>query len=87
MIPYLLNLADLFLTLHALSHGGVELNPLMQSLPVMVAWKTVGCGVLCWWLSTRREAIAQKGIKLLIAAYSAVCIYHFYFIFGGAFLC
>lgn len=84
MRAYLLNLADLALTLYALSHGGVELNPLMRSIPVMVAWKTVGVGVLCLWLSTRQEPIAQKGRKLLIAVYSAVCIHHFYFIFGGA---
>ena len=84
MTAYLLNLADLALTLYALSRGGVELNPLLQSIPVMVAWKVLGVGVLCWWLSTRKEPIAQKGLKLLIAVYSAVCIYHFYFIFGGA---
>jgi hypothetical protein len=85
MTAYLLNLADLVLTLHALSHGGAELNPLLQNPAVMVAWKVCGVGVLCWWLSTRKEPIAQKGLKLLIAVYSAVCIYHFYFIFGGAF--
>ena len=85
MTAYLLNLADLALTLYALANGGVELNPLMRSVPVMVAWKVCGVGVLCWWLSTRKEPIAKKGLLLLIAVYSAVCIYHFYFIFGGAF--
>lgn len=84
MTAYLLNLIDLFLTPHAIQHGGAELNPLMRPIPVMVAWKVVGVGVLCWWLSTRKEPITQKGRKLLIAVYSAVCFYHFYFIFGGA---
>ena len=40
--PYTLNLIDLSLTLYALHHGGVELNPLMRSIPVMVGWKVVG---------------------------------------------
>ena len=47
MTPYLLNLCDLFLTLYALSRGGVELNPLMQNPAVMVAWKVGGVGAFC----------------------------------------
>lgn len=94
MTPYLLNLADLLLALYALQHGGVELNPLLQNPTVMVAWKTVGVGVLC--LSLERIAqnarvrfnarrIARCGLNLCTAVYAAVCVYHFYFIFGGAF--
>ena len=48
MTAYLLNLTDLAFTLHALSHGAVELNPLMRSVPVMIAYKVVGVGALCW---------------------------------------
>ena len=47
LTPYILNLLDLLLTLYAIQHGGVELNPLMQSVPVMVGWKTVGAAALC----------------------------------------
>lgn len=89
MTPYLLNLADLFLTLYALHHGGVELNPLMQSLPVMVAWKTVGCGVLCWMLQvlakdkrvpTKAKHKARWGLKICSAAFAAACINNLLFI-------
>ena len=92
MTPYLLNLADLFLTLYALSRGGVELNPLMQSLPVMVAWKVGGVGVLCWMLHVlakdkrvpaKPKHLARRGLRLCTAVYAVLCVYHFYFIFGG----
>lgn len=99
MTPYLLNLCDLLLTLHAIHHGGVELNPLMQCVPVMVAWKVVGVGVLCGVLEycarpsqslgdsspTGRAEFARRGLNLCTAVYAALCVYHFYFIFGGAF--
>jgi hypothetical protein len=39
MTAYLLNILDLLFTLHALSHGGVELNPLMRSVPIMIVSK------------------------------------------------
>ena len=90
---YLLNLADLALTLYALNHGGVELNPLMQNVRFMVAYKVVGVGVGCWGLSklasdlqvsNNARKIARAGLRLCTACYFALCLYHFYFIFGGA---
>ena len=93
MTAYLLNLADLALTLYALSRGGVELNPLMRSIPVMVAWKVCGVGVLCWMLHVlaydkrspaKPKRLARRGLSIVTAVYAAVCINHFYFIFGGA---
>ena len=36
MTAYTLNLFDLAFTLHALSNGGVELNPLMACVPVQI---------------------------------------------------
>lgn len=83
MIPYILNLLDLLFTLHALRWGGVELNPLMQNVPLMVAYKVIGVGALCWWLSRRTEKIARYGLRVCAAALAAVNIYHIYFIFGG----
>lgn len=99
MYAYALNLSDLLLTLYALRHGGVELNPLLQSIPVMVAWKVVGVGVMCAVLewaarpsqSLRdsspkgRAELAQRGLRVCTSVYAAVCIHHFYYIFGGAF--
>lgn len=86
MTPYLLNLLDLALTLHALNHGGVELNPLMQNPAVMVAWKTVGVGVLCAVLhhfARSGDKVARWGLNLCTAVYAAVCVYHFYFLLKG----
>lgn len=90
MTPYTLNLLDLTLTLYAVRHGGVELNPLMQSIPVVVAWKVLGVGVLCLSLekiaSDKREKasdMARWGLRACAAVYAAVCIHHLIFIFGG----
>lgn len=92
MYAYALNLLDLALTLYALQHGGVELNPLMRSIPVMVAWKTVGVGVGCWFLNKQTKSankqtalLAYRGLRVCAAAYAAVCFHHLIFIFGGAF--
>ena len=93
MTAYILNLADLLLTLYALSRGGVELNPLMRSVPVMVAWKTVGVGVLCWMLQVlaydkrvpaKPKRLARRGLILCTVVYTVLLFYHFYFLFGGA---
>lgn len=84
-MTYTLNLCDLALTLYALSLGCTELNPLMQSIPVMVAYKVIVVGGLCWWLSTRRERVARLGLNLCTVIYGGLCIYHFYGIYmnGG----
>ena len=80
MIAYILNLMDLACTLCAMSIGCMERNPLLQSIPVMVAYKVVIVGGLCWWLSTRQEPIARVGIILCAALYGGICIYHLYWI-------
>lgn len=73
---YLLNLTDLAFTLYALCHGGVEMNPLMQSIPIMVIFKVVIVGVLCWWLSKRNEPLARFGLNLCTAVYAVLFVYH-----------
>lgn len=84
MIPYVLNLLDLAFTLHALRNGAMELNPFMQNIPLMVVYKSVVVGALCWWLGTRKEPMARRGLTLCTAIFAAVDIYHIYFIIGGA---
>jgi hypothetical protein len=93
MIAYALNLADLALTFYALQHGGVGLNPLLQSVPVMVAWKVCGVGVGCWMLHVlaydkrspaKPKRLARRGLNLCTVVYTVLLFYHFYFI-GGAF--
>lgn len=79
MTPYILNLLDLAFTLNALGHGGVELNPLMQCAPVMIAYKLIGVGALCYgmeWLAGRGNTLARIGLYLAAAAFAAVDAWH-----------
>lgn len=76
MTAYILNLLDLAITLHVVANGGAELNPLMQSVPVMVLYKTIAVGILCLWLSGRSEPIARYGLKICTAYYAAVNLWH-----------
>lgn len=77
-MTYLLNLTDLLFTIHAISHGGVELNPLLQSIPVMILYKVILVGILCWWLGKREESIARYGLKLTALWFGAVDLWHIY---------
>ena len=88
MILYILNLIDLVSTLCALSHGAVELNPLMQCVPIMIIYKVVVVGALVRWMSERSEPIARYGLWVITAVYGAVVLWHIFnltFIYGGAF--
>ena len=85
MTAYLLNLFDLALTLHALSNGGVELNPLMRNPAVMVSYKVVVVGILCWVLHVlaydkrspvRAMILARKGLRIVTRVYALLLIYH-----------
>ena len=77
MTAYILNLIDLACTLHALSNGGVERNPLMQCIPFQIVYKTVLVAPAFLWLSRH----SRWGIRIVTAVYGAVVAYHFYFIF------
>ena len=69
---YTLNLLDLFCTLWALRHGAVELNPLMQCVPVMAVYKLAVMALLLWWLSRRPERLARYALTGAAALYGAV---------------
>ena len=77
-MTYPLNLLDLFLTLYALRHGARELNPLLQSIPIMILYKVILVGILCWWLGKREEKIARYGLKLTALWFGAVNVWHIY---------
>lgn len=77
-MTYPLNLLDLCFTLYAQQP---ELNPLMRNTTVMVFYKVVVIGVLCWWLNRRTETIAVVGRHLLTAVYAAVNVWHIYNLF------
>ena len=88
MTTYLLNIIDLILTLHALSMGCEELNPLLQSVPAMVAYKVAIVGALCGALhhfANCGNLAARRGLQICTAVYAALCIYHLYYLFliGG----
>ena len=85
MTAYLLNLIDLCFTLHAIRNGATELNPLMRSVPVMVAWKVLGVGFLCWLLQvlakdnrvpSKVRKLARNGLRFCTAVFAAVCLWH-----------
>lgn len=78
MIAYILNLIDLGFTLHALRHGAWEVNPLMQSVPVMLAWKVGVVGLMCCGLEilATKYRSAKWGLRVGAAVYAAVDLWH-----------
>ena len=85
VLAYILNLIDLLCTLYAQSMGCTELNPLMRSVPVLVAYKVIIVGGLLWWLSGRPERAARMGLRICTAVYAALAVYHCIglFLIGG----
>ena len=85
MIAYILNLIDLGFTLHALRHGACEVNPLMQSVPVMLAWKVSAVGLLCCGLEilATKYRTARWGLRFCAAVYVAADLWHILNILGG----
>lgn len=75
-LVYGLNLIDLLCTLYALSMGCTELNPLMQSVELMVICKIFIIGAVCWWLSKQTSRYAEWGLNLCLFVYSALAGYH-----------
>lgn len=73
MTTYTLNLLDLFFTLHALSCGGVEGNPFMRCVPIMIFYKVIVIGILCAWLYKQN---AKYALCICAAAYFAVNAWH-----------
>jgi hypothetical protein len=74
-----LNLLDLGFTLYALCHGATELNPLMRSLPTMLAWKVGMMWALCYVLELLaiKYQVARRGLKICTVIYAAVNVWHF----------
>ena len=83
LLPYMLNLLDLVLTLHALAGGAVELNPLMRCVPVMIVYKLAVMALLLWWLSRRPERLARYALTGAAALYGAVDAYHLLNLFAA----
>lgn len=86
MTAYTLNLLDLAFTLYALNHGGVELNPLMRNPYIMIAYKTIVIGALCYALQrvantenvlpNTANALARHGLWAITAVYAGLCVWH-----------
>ena len=71
-----LNWIDLICTLWALRLGCVELNPLMQSVTVMLWHKAVAIPALVLWLKHCGTREARRGLALCAGVYGAVCVWH-----------
>lgn len=81
-----LNLLDAWFTLLFLSHGGQEMNPLVQYVldlgghpwPFLLL-KTVGIGLLCAFLVvTKHFRSARFGLWFVLGGYSVLLAWHFY---------
>lgn len=78
MATYILNLLDLIFTIHWMSIGVGELNPFLQKVPHQIVAKTVLAGGCLWFLASRTEPIAKKGIRICLIAYIGVTIWHLF---------
>ncbi len=87
LVFVLLNLADLLLTVRALSLGAVEGNPIMAFLfavdPTLAAMfkVVVGAGIaLAVWSARRYRRILETSL-IIVAVMTAVLLYHGYYAF------
>ena len=82
MAAYLLNLLDLGFTIHALSHGAAELNPVAYAMyaahPMIYAtYKIIVVGALLWVLHRLREYRPPRfGLKVATAVFAVVDLWH-----------
>jgi len=81
-----LNLLDAWFTLLFLSHGGRELNPIVQAVLDLeshpwpfVIFKTVGIGCACGFLAlTKNFRPARIGLWVVFVGYAALLGWHLY---------
>ena len=76
IIAYALNLIDLSCTLWALHYGVMEMNPLMQSVTMMLWYKGAVVPLLALWLNERGTKEARRGLRICAGVYGAVCVWH-----------
>ena len=82
-MTYLLNLTDLLFTIHALSHGAWEVNPVMRYVMSIHPWAFPFCkivigGIACVWLEymSKQNHTARVGGNICAAFYGAVNLWH-----------
>ena len=66
-----MNWIDLICTLWALRRGCVELNPLMQSVTMMLWYKAAAIPALVLWLKHCGTREARRGLALCAIVYGA----------------
>ena len=76
MTAYILNLFDLFTTLIVLRLGGVELNPFLQDVEVMVVSKVLIGWAVIRWLAYQAESspLAKRGLAIGTAWFGALVV-------------
>lgn len=78
----LLNVLDAFFTMLFLSHGGQELNPLIESMLALGPWpflvtKTIGVGICVGFLvMTKTFPAARVGLIVLLTGYTTLLGWH-----------
>ncbi len=83
-----LNVLDAFFTMLFLSHGGQELNPLIDAVLGFGTWpflvtKTIGVGIcVAFLVLTETFRAARIGLIILIAGYSALLCWHVWLLQG-----
>ena len=79
MTLYALNILDLISTLYARYNGIAEVNPLLQIVPFMIAYKVIVIGALCWLLNHFADAgnkVAKYGMSIMTAVYTVLDFWH-----------
>lgn len=86
LVILVLNLLDAWFTLLFLSHGGKEMNPMVQAVldfadhpwPFLLL-KTLGIGLLCGYLTVAKNfRCARIGLWLVAIGYAVLLGWHFY---------
>lgn len=83
MVAYLLNIVDMLFTMYVISDGGIELNPMVNTIleydgALFVFLKIVVAGVLFWWLERKAKLhkVAQQGLRAITIFYAILVLWH-----------
>lgn len=81
-----LNILDAFFTIHLLSHGGQELNPVVDMVLQYGVGPFVFCKSLCIGLCiallslTKNFQVARIGLALVFLGYSGLLVWHLHLV-------
>jgi hypothetical protein len=83
MVAYILNIVDMLFTMYVISDGGIELNPIVNTIleydGVLFAFlKIVVAGVLLLWLERKAKLykVARQGLFAITIFYAILVLWH-----------